>query len=38
VRLNEELLTAQGAVACPSCGSKQPGDKGFCADCGAALK
>ena len=38
VRLNEELLTAQGAVACPSCGSKQPAEKGFCSDCGAALK
>lgn len=38
VRLNEELLAAQGAVACPACGSKQPADKGFCSDCGAALK
>lgn len=38
IRLNEELLAAQGAIACPSCGSKQPNDKGFCSDCGAALK
>lgn len=38
VRLNEELLSAQGAVACPSCGSKQNAENGFCSDCGAALK
>ena len=38
VRLNEELLTAQGAVSCSGCGSKQPAANGFCSDCGAALK
>ena len=37
-QLNADLLAAQGAVECPSCGSKQPQDKGFCADCVAALK
>ena len=36
-QLNADLLAAQGAVECPSCGSKQPQDKAFCADCGAAL-
>jgi len=38
IRLNEELLAAQGSVACPSCGSKQSADNGFCSDCGTALK
>ena len=38
IRLNEELLAAQGAVACPSCGSKQAAGNGFCSDCGTALK
>lgn len=37
-RLNDELCFAQGAVACPSCGSKQPAEKAFCSDCGTALK
>lgn len=37
-RLNEELLTAQGAVSCQACGSKQPAENGFCSDCGASLK
>lgn len=36
-QLNTELLAATGAVECPSCGSKQPQDKAFCADCGAEL-
>ncbi len=36
--LNKELLAVQGAVECPSCGCKQPEEKAFCADCGAALK
>ena len=36
--LNAKLMTAQGSVECPSCGSKQPQDKTYCADCGAALK
>ena len=38
VKLNQELLDAQGAVVCPACGAKQPGGKAFCADCGASLK
>lgn len=38
IRLNEELLAAQGSMACPSCGSKQSADNGFCSDCGTALK
>lgn len=37
-RLNAELLDAQGAVACPSCGDKQPQGNDFCSGCGAALK
>ncbi len=37
-QLNADLMAAQGAVECPSCGSKQPQDKTYCADCGAALK
>ena len=36
-QLNADLLAAQGSVECPSCGSKQPQDKAFCADCGAEL-
>ena len=36
-QLNADLLAAQGSVECPACGSKQPQDKAFCADCGAAL-
>ena len=38
VELNAKLMTAQGSVECPSCGSKQPQDKTYCADCGASLK
>ena len=37
VQLNADLLAATGAVECPACGSKQPEDKAFCADCGAEL-
>ena len=37
-QLNADLLAAQGSVVCPSCGSKQPQEKPFCADCGASLK
>ena len=37
-QLSADLMAAQGAVECPSCGSKQPQDKTYCADCGAALK
>lgn len=37
-QLNADLLAATGSVECPTCGSKQPQDKTFCADCGAALK
>lgn len=36
-KLNEELLKAQGAVECPSCGAKQEDKNAFCANCGAAL-
>ena len=37
-KLNADLLATKGAVECPSCGSKQPQDKAFCADCGTELK
>ena len=37
-QLKAELLTTQGSVECPSCGSKQPENKAFCADCGSELK
>ena len=37
-QLNADLLAAQGSVECPVCGNKQPQDKAFCSDCGAALK
>ena len=37
-QLNADLLAVQGATECPSCGSKQPQDKAFCADCGSELK
>lgn len=37
-QLKADLMAAQGAVECPECGSKQPQDKAFCSDCGAALK
>ena len=37
-QLNADLMAAQGSVECPSCGSKQPQEKPFCADCGASLK
>lgn len=36
--LKTALLAAQKSVECPSCGSKQPQEKAFCADCGASLK
>ena len=37
-KLNADLMAAKGELECPSCGSKQPQDKAFCADCGAELK
>ena len=37
-QLNADLLAVQGAVECPTCGSKQSQDNSFCADCGGALK
>lgn len=37
-KLKAALLATKGAVACPECGSKQPEEKAFCADCGASLK
>ncbi|MBP3451647.1 MAG: zinc ribbon domain-containing protein [Agathobacter sp.] len=36
-KLNADLLAAQGSVECPSCGSKQPQNNAYCADCGAEL-
>ena len=36
--LNEELLSIQGAVICPSCGAKQAEKHDFCSSCGTALK
>ena len=37
-KLNAELLATKGEVECSNCGSKQPQDKAFCADCGTELK
>ena len=37
-RLKEELLGAQGATVCPSCGAKQDEKHEFCSSCGASLK
>lgn len=36
-KLNADLLAAQGSVECPTCGSKQPQNNAYCADCGAEL-
>ena len=36
-QLNADLLAATGSVECPSCGSKQPQEKAFFADCGSEL-
>ncbi|MBR4026149.1 MAG: zinc ribbon domain-containing protein [Lachnospiraceae bacterium] len=38
IRLNDELLSAQGAVICPSCGEKQTDKHAFCSSCGTQLK
>ena len=38
IRLHEQVLEAQGAEACPNCGSKQEAGKGYCANCGSPLK
>ena len=37
-KLNDELLSAQGAVICPSCGEKQTDKHAFCSSCGTELK
>lgn len=36
-RLQEQLMTLQGAEVCPSCGKKQPAGHAFCESCGAAM-
>ena len=36
-RLQDELLTMQGAKVCPSCGAKQSKESSFCNSCGAKL-
>lgn len=37
-RLNDELLTNQGAVICPNCGKKQPQENVCCVNCGQNMK
>uniref|UniRef100_UPI0040565B41 zinc ribbon domain-containing protein n=1 Tax=Agathobacter sp. TaxID=2021311 RepID=UPI0040565B41 len=36
--LKADLLAAQGAKECPSCGAKQAEKHDFCSSCGASLK
>lgn len=36
-RLQDELMTLQGAESCPSCGKKQTAGHAFCESCGAAM-
>lgn len=36
-RLQDELMTLQGAESCPSCGKKQPAGHTFCESCGAQM-
>lgn len=36
--LKADLLSAQGAKECPSCGAKQAEKHDFCSNCGASLK
>lgn len=36
-RLQEQLMTLQGAEVCPNCGKKQPAGHAFCESCGAAM-
>lgn len=38
VNLKADLLVAQGAKICPSCGAKQAEKHDFCSNCGASLK
>lgn len=38
VNLKADLLAAQGAKECPSCGAKQPEKHAFCSKCGASLQ
>ena len=37
-KLRADLLSAQGAKECPSCGAKQAQNHDFCSSCGASLK
>lgn len=36
-RLQDELMTLQGAEVCPSCGTKQAAGHTFCESCGAQM-
>ena len=36
-RLQEQLMTLQGAEVCPNCGKKQPAGHTFCESCGAQM-
>lgn len=37
-RLNDELLSVQGAIVCEKCGTKQSNTHAFCEKCGAQLE
>lgn len=37
-RMKAEILKIHGAVECPGCGAKMPGDATFCSRCGAKLE
>ena len=36
-RMQDQLMTLQGAESCPSCGKKQPAGHTFCESCGAQM-
>lgn len=36
-RMQDQLMTMQGAEVCPNCGKKQPAGHTFCESCGAAM-
>lgn len=36
-RMQDQLMTLQGAEVCPSCGTKQPAGHTFCESCGAQM-
>ena len=36
-RMQDQLMTLQGAEVCPCCGKKQPAGHAFCENCGAAM-